>query len=357
MTDADLLLGTPGLEFGSGVIGICDICGTRQAVIVLQKERYKLCVIDFLNKSWIKSERKPGAPLPPYRSERIWFETKFAAEGKATAIVLSPTKIVKHPTVLVTPDVFGLTTAVLDAGIRFAREGFEVLLPDVGKISAIGPGSHLALRASSLVRGVSVRSRRIEHWLQLYRDALAYLNAREMVDPTKTALFGLSYGASLALALAAETPKITAVVLAYPMPVRPPNLARAVSAPILYVGGSRDGAANRAKKQLSDAIGAGSGALSLAEYPGVRHNFLARDMPQYDLLKAEDAWARILGFLRQYLLPPPPKPPAPPVKPAAPVAPAAAPTAPAAMGRTAPATTPVVPAPAGPAPARSPSSS
>jgi dienelactone hydrolase len=198
-----------------------------------------------------------------------------------------------------------------------AREGFEVLLPDVGKISSVGPGSHLALRLGSMVRGLPIRSRRVEHWLQLYRDALAYLNTREMVDSTKTAVMGLSYGASLALAIAAETPKITAVALAYPMPVNPPELARAVSAPILFVGGTRDRAALRAKAQLLAAVG--SGGLVLAEYDGARHNFLARDMPQYNLGQAEQAWARITGFLRQYLLPPPPKPPAPPVRPAAPI--------------------------------------
>ncbi|MFZ1023437.1 MAG: dienelactone hydrolase family protein [Thermoplasmata archaeon] len=321
MTDADLLLATPGLEFGSGVVGICDICGTRQAVIVLHKERFKLCVIDFLNRTWVKSDRKPGAPLPLYRSDRIWFETKFTSEGKATAIVLSPTKIVKHPTVLITPDVFGLTTAVLDAGIRLAREGFEVLLPDVGKISSVGPGSHLALRLGSMARGLPIRSRRVEHWLQLYRDALAYLNTRDMVDPTKSAVMGISYGASLALALAAETPKISAVALAYPIPVNPPDLARAVSAPILFVGGTRDRAATRAKAQLVAAVGSGSGNLVLAEYEGARHNFLARDMPQYNLGQAEQAWGKITGFLRQYLLPPPPKPPTPPLKPAAPATP------------------------------------
>ena len=76
MTDEDLLHHRPNSEFGSGVIGACDICGRRQAVIVLQKERYQLCVLDFLNKSWTGSTKKPGAPLPPYRSERIWFPTR-----------------------------------------------------------------------------------------------------------------------------------------------------------------------------------------------------------------------------------------------------------------------------------------
>ena len=120
MTDADLMLTLPDLEFGSGIVGVCDVCGKRQAVIVLQKERYKLCVIDFLNKKWIGSSAKPGVPAPLFRSERIFFPTTSVKAGQAQAVVLSPTRVVKHPAVLITPDVHGLTTAILDGAIRLA---------------------------------------------------------------------------------------------------------------------------------------------------------------------------------------------------------------------------------------------
>lgn len=347
MRDDDRMMDLPP-EFGSGVVGICDICGVRQAVIILSKERFKLCVIDFLNKTWLKSEKTPGAPAPLYRSDRVWYETETTSTGKAPAIVLSPAKVVKHPVLLVTPDVYGITTTLLDAAIRFARDGFEVMIPDVGKTGAIGAGHHVALRTGARFGGgVSLRSKKVVGLLHLYTDALAYLRTREMVDPAKTAVFGASYGASLALVLASQDTKISALVLAYPYPVSPADLAKLVTAPILFVGGTADRYAQRAKDQLA-AVGKGTSfPVEVMELPGARHGFLARDLSAYDLPQAEAAWARILGFVKQRLMPLPPKPPTPPmVMPATPPAsPPPRPTAPPATGPI-PAAPPTTPSPA-----------
>jgi carboxymethylenebutenolidase len=330
MRDDDRLLDLPGAQFGSGIIGICDICGTRQAVIVLSKERYKLCVIDFLNKAWVKSERKPGAPAPVYRSDRIWFETATTKTGRSMAVVLSPTKVGKHPVVLVTPDVYGITTTLLDGAIRLAREGFEVMIPDLLKTEGVGASTHLSMRSGTrLGGGLSTESKTVGELVRLYADALAHLRAREMVDPAKSALFGTSYGGSLALALAARDTKLAAVALAYPMPVRPAGITKLVSAPVLYVGGSSDRWARKARAQLESSRVATHGTVEFVDLPDARHDFLSRDLPAYDLPKAEQAWGRIVAFLKQRLMPPPPRPPPPPVKPASAVAPPPKPVGPA----------------------------
>ena len=345
MRDDDKLLNLPETEFGSGVVGICDICGARQAVIVLQKERYKLCVIDFLNKAWLKTDRPPGAPLPPYRSDRIWFETDAVAERRAPAVVLVPTKAVRHPVVLICPDLYGLTTTLLDAAIRFAREGFEVLIPDLGKTDGIGLRHHMALRQGLWTRGgVALKSKAVAQLLQLYMDALEFLRRREMVDPTKSAVFGTSFGASLALALASQDQRLAAVVLAYPAPMDTPNITKLVSAPLLYVGGTADQRAEAARLQVERLRSVPGASVEVVAYVGIRRDFLARDMPTYDLPTAEKAWTRIVSFLHERLMPPPPKPPAPPIRKTAPPVPGA--------GAAKPAPPPPAPAapPASPAP-------
>lgn len=330
MRDDDKLLDLPDAEFGSGVIGVCDICGTRQAVIVLQKERFKLCVIDFLNKSWLQSPKTPGAPLPVYRSERIWFETAATASGTAPAVLLTPTKQVRHPCVLITPDVYGLTTTMLDAALRFAHQGFEVLMPDLTKTDGFGPALLFALRGDARFRGgVAVHSKRVAKLVELYTDALNTLRAREMADPTKTALFGASYGASIALALGAQDPKLAALVLAYPVGTNPPDIGKLVTVPVLSISGDRDAVARKARGQLERARMETRSAFEFVEVPGARHDFLSRDSSHYDVALAEEGWARIVEFLRRQLVPPPPKPPALPTKPVAP-APATAPPKPAA---------------------------
>ena len=325
MRDDDRLLDLPEPEFGSGVVGVCDICGERQAVVVLLKERYRLCVLDFLNKTWVKSAKRPSAPAPLYRSDRVWYPTEAVAGGKAPAIVLSPTKTVRHPVVLVVPDTYGITTTLLDAAIRFAREGFEVLVPDLGKTDGVGMTHHAALHAGVVLRGgVPATSSRVRALVALYRDALRYLLAREMVDAGRSAVFGASYGGALALAVAAESTTLSAVAVAYPVPLAPPTLSGLVSAPVLVVRGSSDRTAEKAERQLRAS--AGAPGISSVTIPGARHGFLSRDLRAYDLPLAERAWAEVVAFLKQRLMPAPPAPPAPPTKQAAvAVTPASAP--------------------------------
>ncbi len=311
MRDDDRMLDLPEAEFGSGVVGVCDICGVRQAVVILTKERFRLCVLDFLNKTWLKTEKKPGAPLPLYRTERVRFETTALGGRDAPALAFSPTKVVRHPAILVAPDVFGITTTVLDAAIRFAREGFEVLVPDVGKTDGVGLAYHASLRSGATFRGgVSVRSPRSASLVALYGDALRHLLEREMVDSGHAGLFGTSYGASLAIGLAAENTRLKAVSLAYPRAVRPRDVARLITAPVQLLYGSRDGTARRAVAELRASLP----SASVVELDGVRHNFLARDLGAYNLVRAEEAWEAIVRFLKDQLVPPAPRPPPAPVK-------------------------------------------
>ncbi|MCI4358196.1 MAG: dienelactone hydrolase family protein [Thermoplasmata archaeon] len=313
MTDADLLLDLPDLEFGSGVVGVCDVCGKRQAVIVLSKERFKLCVIDFLNKRWNGTTVTPGAPLPAYRSERLWFPTSAAPTERAPAILLTPTKVVRHPGILFTPEVHGLTTAILDGAIRFAREGFEVMLPDLDRTHIVGPRDHFSLRWGARGGGVLADSPGVTRLTQLYADALSYLRSTPMADSQKTAVVGLSYGATLATVLATKEQTLSGLVLAYPAPVRPPELVRLVTAPTLFVAGRRDALALRARQQLEQGLA--PGLLTLVDAGDVGRHFLARDLRAYRLENAEVAWKEMAGFLKARLFPPPPRPPQPPPAP------------------------------------------
>jgi len=326
--DQDLLLPDYPQVFGSGIIGVCDVCGTRQAVIVLQKERFKLCVLDFLNKSWLTTTSKPGAPLPPYRSDRIWFDTAVSKSGHSSAILLTPTKVVRHPTVLITPDVYGVTTVLLDAAIRFAKDGYEVLIPEVNKTPGVGFPEHFATRAGAYMGGgVPLRSARTRKLVIYFQDALNCLRTRPLADPEKTAVFGVGFSGSLALGVAGEEQKLSAVVLAYPMPVRPSGYAELVTAPVLFVDAGRDGPSRRSRHSFESRATQVSSPVEYADFPDARRNFLSRDLGAYDLPLAEAAWGRIQAFLKSRLQPPPPKPPAPP-KTVAPPAAAAPPAVP-----------------------------
>ncbi|MCI4335408.1 MAG: dienelactone hydrolase family protein, partial [Thermoplasmata archaeon] len=313
MSDEDRMLTEIPAEFGSGVIGVCDICGRRQAVIVLQKERFKLCVLDFLNKAWRDSKANPGRPLPLYQSERVSYPSEFAPSGMAPAVRLAPTKEIRRPAVLITPDVYGLTTTVLDAGIRCARAGFEVLLPDLTKTDGLSPADHISLRTDTQFRGgVRLESPRVQRLANLYADALRTLRGFPLVDAEKVGVFGAFYGGALALALAAQDRKIAAVAVASPVAVQPVEYLRLLSAPTLLLAGGNDRIAARCATQWAPVL-AGTGTVFEQHVePGVGARYFGRDLPGYQLAAAERMWKRLTGFFAQYLLPPPPKPPPPP---------------------------------------------
>lgn len=314
MTDEDLVRAGAPPEFGSGVIGICDVCKKRQAVIILAEERFQLCVLDFLNKSWVGSKAVPGRPLPLYRSERVWFPTEFAGGTPAPAILLTPTKEVRRPAVIVIPEAYGLTTTLLDAGIRLARAGIEVLLPDVGKTKGLTLRDDLALRLGPRFRGgVLLDSDRLRRWTGLYVDALQFLRSRPLVDPDRCGAFGVSNGSALAIGLAAQDRKLAALAVVSPVPIRPPEFVRALTAPLFAVVAEKDVRGHRATAGWPQpATGGGTPSAQVAALPKVGPTFLSRDLRGYDLASAERAWTLVLEFFRGRLFPPPPKPPPPP---------------------------------------------
>ncbi len=320
MTDADLLLDLPDPQFGSGVVGVCDVCGKRQAVIVLSKERFKLCVIDFLNKSWNGSTATPGAPLPLYRSERVWFPTSAVEAERAPAILLTPTKIVRHPGVLVTPEVFGLD----DLGARWGDPPRPRGLR--GAASRSRPDQHRRTFGSRLLPLGRARRGRgfgdsppVTRLTELYEDALAFLRSAPMADPDKTALVGLSYGASPCDGARRPRPEALRPRSRLPGagPTRRTHAAHHRSH--AHRGRSTRRARARARRQLEE--GRTDGLLTVVEAGDVGHNFLARDLRAYRLENAEAAWTQMIDFLKSRLFPPPPKPPQPPSAPKAAIPP------------------------------------
>lgn len=193
---------------------------------------------------------------------------------------------------------------------------------------------HLSLRRGAMFGGgVAVDSTRVRHLVALYRDALRALRARDMVDPAKTAIVGVSYGAAIATALAGEDRQVTALALAYPVPIRPAEFLKLITAPTLVVTPGRDRRAAAARVQFAAAVARKEIAAEFLDLPEAKVNFLARDLAAYDLADAERAWTRILAFVKDKLAPPPrvaptpPKPPVPPPSAAPPTTPTPKPTA------------------------------
>ena len=147
--------------------------------------------------------------------------------------------------------------------------------------------------------------------VSLYEDAMAFLAARPMVDASKAAVYGASFGGSLAIAYAGQRHGLSAVVLAYPAPVKPFEYLGLLTAPVLVVSGGKDRLAKESRTQLAKAQNAFNLEVEHFYLPYARHDFLARDLRSYNLDLSEMAWKKIESFLQARLFPPPPKYPPP----------------------------------------------
>jgi dienelactone hydrolase len=358
MTDEDLLLEEQHDDYGAGIVGPCDICKVRQAVIVLEKEGFKLCVLDFLNKSWIKTAQPAKGHILPFKSSTEYVPCRAAIGGVVPVVLLSPTAELKRPSALVVPEVYGITTQVLEAGVRLAHQGYEVAIPDFVRIHGVNLVTAAKLRASKiLLDEVHISQSHRDRAFRILEATRKYLLTRPLVLPERQVVVGLSYGGSLALGFAAQTPSLSGVAVAYPYMIHPPSYLQNLHCPVLVVAGGGDSRTGPSLLELhrwSHIYGLNVGTMVV---PDARHHFLSRAHKGYDAQKADLAWSRMMAFVRHCLSPPPVKaPPRPPVPP--PVPPPARPpssASPPTVAPTAPisppqSSTPVTPAPAIPAP-------
>lgn len=86
---------------------------------------------------------------------------------------------------------------------RFAAEGYVVYVPHYRQVPA--PGVLRKLEATNAPN--------FETCLQIFRDLLEYAGTRPNVDPDRIGLLGYSMGASLAVRLAVDDPRVAAVAL------------------------------------------------------------------------------------------------------------------------------------------------
>jgi dipeptidyl aminopeptidase/acylaminoacyl peptidase len=130
-------------------------------------------------------------------------------------------------------------------------------------------------------------------WLGAVRDALGFVAARPGVDAQRLAIVGFSLGASLALAAAADDPRIKAVVdVVGPLPAGAETARR--TPPVLILHGARDRIVPVDNAHRLEALLKARGVpYEITIYPDEGHGF---SMPTQI-----DAAGRILAFLERHL--------------------------------------------------------
>jgi carboxymethylenebutenolidase len=200
----------------------------------------------------------------------------------------------RGPGLIVIQEWWGLNDQIKGTADRFAREGFVALAPDFfhGKGAAIGEPDEagklmMALQADEAAKDA--------------RGAAQVLASHEAVTSGTVGVIGFCMGGQLALLAGTVAPEqIGAVVDMYGIhPNVQPDYGK-MRARVLGLFAENDHMVDEAARtKLAEQMGSAGVRYESHVYPGVDHAFMneqRKDVYKEDV--AEDAWQRVLGFLR-----------------------------------------------------------
>lgn len=199
-----------------------------------------------------------------------------------------------YPAVIVIQEWWGLVDHIKDVARRFAAQGFVALAPDLYHGRAAAEPDEARKLAMELDR---------QHAVVEILAAMEYLQGLECVHPKKIGVVGWCMGGGLAIATAAQTFQVGAVVAFYGMPRDDASLS-AIRAPLLGLYAEHDhGIGAEAVELLEKTLAEQSVPHSIITYPGTQHAFFNDSRPHiYDPQAAADAWERTLAWFRRWLV-------------------------------------------------------
>ncbi|MEN8159272.1 MAG: dienelactone hydrolase family protein, partial [Myxococcota bacterium] len=186
---------------------------------------------------------------------------------------------------------WGLVDHIRDVCDRFARAGFVALAPDLYR----GETTTDPDAAGRLMMDLEIpRATR-----DLDGAVTALLNENATAGGT-VGVVGFCMGGQLALSAGTRNQRIGAVVDCYGIHPNVKLELDGLQAPVLGIFAERDTFVTPdAAKQLEGELRAAGKRADFTIYPGVDHAFLNDTRPDvYDAARAEQAWDRMISFLR-----------------------------------------------------------
>lgn len=137
-------------------------------------------------------------------------------------------------------------------------------------------------------------------WMETVRDALAWTADRGEVDPERVAIFGISLGAALGLAVASGDPRVRCLVSYFgPFPQGAVGVGTRLPPTLILHGGADPVVPVANAYAIENLLKAQGTPHEIKVYPGEGHSFQGAAQA--------DATARVLAFLRRWMAPTPPE--------------------------------------------------
>lgn len=213
-------------------------------------------------------------------------EKSFTSEGQPISVELfQPEAAGKYPAVIVLHG---------EDGMSFGRYPYVHIAAGVARAGNVALLVRYFDRTDTAVTRYWTQTQKFAAWRQTVTDAVAYAATLPDVDADRIGLVGVSLGASLALAFAAQDARVHAVVDYYgALPDDYASRLRKMP-PVLILHGDKDLVVKvDAAYRLEALLKKNQIPYEMKIYPGQGHGFQGADLA--------DALARAIAFLRRHL--------------------------------------------------------
>ena len=212
-----------------------------------------------------------------------------------------------YPAILLIHELFGLVPHIKDIAVRFAREGYVAIAPDLYTREAPIENRRDLIAMRRLTRSIPD-----ERFLMDLEATIEHLSVLTFVDHRRIASVGFCMGGLYSFLLSAQSVRLRAAVdfygrVAYPRrtdsrPNAPIDVVENISCPILGIFGSSDHVVPVDDvKRLKNELMAKRKAFQIKIYPNAPHAFFNDTLESYRQDMAEDAWKRMLSFLHKHM--------------------------------------------------------
>ena len=216
-----------------------------------------------------------------------------SGEGRAGA---RPDAKGQCPAVVIIHEWWGVTDHMKDLALRFAREGYAALVPNLYSRLGYGVTKDAAEAAKWMESLASQKA------LRDLNAATNFLNQQPFIDHQRMGAVGFCMGGTFALIMATNNSDIKATVVFYGK-VPPIETCGYLVSPVLYHYGAKDGWVTRQEvDRLKEGLAKYGKPGEVHVYPEAGHAFF--NDARLDAYRAEDAkraWERTLQFFRQHL--------------------------------------------------------
>lgn len=198
------------------------------------------------------------------------------------------------PGVIVIQEWWGLDDHIKDIAVRFAREGFAALAPDLyhGKVTAEPDEAQKLMMALDMNRAANELA-----------NAADYLASQAFTRGRGIGATGFCMGGGLALTLACNSALVKAAAPFYGVNPDPVDKVADLRGPVLAIYAEHDSwAGPPVREALKAALEKHGKQFDIRVYPGTEHAFFNDTRPQvYREAAARDAWQRVLALFRANL--------------------------------------------------------